>query len=131
MLSNIRLFTWYTPPNGVNTQVWLKNATVEVHVDRWPDSKIAVLRTNNDGYIIDGTGRGDEIILKFCAGINRSSIGIWLEVLMEDPFNKNQLRVKMAKSTKHTHSFLTRSRSHLASVKFLCLWHLIELTSEY
>lgn len=110
MLSNIRLFTWYTPPNGVNTQVWLKNATVEVHVDRWPDSKIAVLRTNNDGYIIDGTGRGDEIILKFCAGINRSSIGIWLEVLMEDPFNKNQLRVKMAKSTKHTHSFLTNKQ---------------------
>lgn len=66
-IQNLRIFTWYNPPNGGNTRVWLKNATVKVYVDRWPASKVADLRTDNEGYIVDGNGNRT-INLEYCAG---------------------------------------------------------------
>ncbi|MDP2174851.1 MAG: hypothetical protein Q8K70_02965, partial [Bacteroidota bacterium] len=118
-INNFRFFSWYNPPNDrlpngdpsqVETKIWLKNATVEVHVDRWPEGKIAVLQTDNEGYIVDGNGNRNNIEIEFCAGLNRSSIDIWFEVLMHDPNNNDLLRVKMAGSTKRTHSFVTNKR---------------------
>jgi hypothetical protein len=115
-INNLRFGTWYDPgENGNWIWVPLRNAKVELRINRWPDQVInQIVKTDNDGYLINNSG-SKNFSVTFCGMTNRN-YDLAILVKMHDPENVHKFRAKYGvfnkggeKEWKQYHMFTTHT----------------------
>lgn len=96
-IADFRIYTWYNPSGNNPVKVWLKNAKVQLSVNRAPGAIIKECKTDNEGYVTD-MGNNRSFNFDFCAGKGHTFKEVTLIISMCDPNNSNTLRVKDASS---------------------------------